>query len=74
MKAGSMIGQLERILIVILLLQNQYEAIGFVLVAKSIARFKQLDDKEFAEKCLVGTLPSLLLSLVITLVVKKCFL
>ena len=57
MKAGSMIGQLERILIVILLLQNQYEAIGFVLVAKSIARFKQLDDKEFAEKCLVGTLP-----------------
>jgi len=62
-KAGNMIGKLERILIVTLLLQHQYEAIGFVLTAKSIARFRQLDDKEFAEKYLVGTLTSVLLAL-----------
>ncbi|AVQ21549.1 hypothetical protein A2U14_02970 [Fusobacterium necrophorum subsp. funduliforme] len=65
-----MIGKLERALIVILLLQNQYEAIGFVLAAKSIARFRQLDDKEFAEKYLVGTLASVLLALGATLLLK----
>ncbi|WP_261791136.1 DUF3307 domain-containing protein [Fusobacterium necrophorum] len=69
-KAGNMIGKLERALIVILLLQNQYEAIGFVLAAKSIARFRQLDDKEFAEKYLVGTLASVLLALGATLLLK----
>lgn len=69
-KAGNMIGKLERVLIVILLLQSQYEAIGFVLAAKSIARFRQLDDKEFAEKYLVGTLASVLLALGATLLLK----
>lgn len=68
---GSMIGMLERVITSILLLCNQYSAIGLVLTAKSIARFKQLEDKDFAEKYLIGTLSSLLLSLVTTLIVKR---
>ena len=68
---GSMIGMLERVITSILLLCNQYSAIGLVLTAKSIARFKQLEDKDFAEKYLIGTLSSILLSLVTTLIVKR---
>ena len=42
LKAGNIIGKLERIIIAILLLNNQFGVIGFVLTAKSIARFKQM--------------------------------
>lgn len=67
---GSMIGMLERVIVAVLLLCNQYSAIGLVLTAKSIARFKQLEEKEFAEKYLIGTLASLLVSLVVTLLIE----
>jgi hypothetical protein len=39
-------------------------AIGFVLTAKSIARFKEFDDREFAEYYLIGTLASMLLAVI----------
>jgi len=71
---GSIIGMLERVIVAVLLLCNQYSAIGLVLTAKSIARFKQLEEKEFAEKYLIGTLASLLISLVMTLVVERLLL
>ena len=62
-KIGSWIGMLEREIILILGLLGQYGAIGFVLAAKSIARYKQLEEKEFAEKYLVGTLLSALIAI-----------
>lgn len=68
--AGSMIGKLERTITAILLLCNQYSAIGLVLTAKSIARFRQLENQGFAEKYLTGTLLSLSISLIATLAVK----
>lgn len=71
LKIGSLIGQLERIIIVLFLLNHQYGAIGLVLTAKSIARFKQMEDKDFAEKYLVGTLASLLIALVTTMFLKN---
>lgn len=67
---GSLIGMLERVIVAMLLLCNQYSAIGLVLTAKSIARFKQLEEKGFAEKYLIGTLSSLLISLGMTLAVE----
>ena len=72
--AGSTIGKLERVITAILLLCNQYGVIGLVLTAKSIARFKQLEEKDFAEKYLIGTLMSLLASLSVTLIIKKMLL
>jgi len=33
-------------------------AIGFVVAAKTLARFRQLDDRDFAEYYLLGTLAS----------------
>lgn len=38
--AGALIGNLERILTIIFVIIGQYEAIGFIIAAKSILRFK----------------------------------
>ena len=70
LKAGNIIGKLERIIIAILLLNNQFGVIGFVLTAKSIARFKQMENRNFAEKYLIGTLTSFLIVLTTVLILK----
>lgn len=57
-RSGELIGKLERLLVVLLILFNQFAGIGFVLTAKSLARFKMFEDKEFAERYLIGTLAS----------------
>lgn len=67
---GSVIGKLERILTVILVLCNEIGAIGFVLTAKSLARYKQLDNQSFAEKYLVGTLSSTAIAIIAALLLK----
>lgn len=60
--AGAFIGVLERCIILLLLFANQYAAIGFVLTAKSVARYNKIaEDKSFAERYLLGTLLSTLL-------------
>lgn len=41
--AGALIGNLERILTIIFVIIGQYEAIGFIIAAKSILRFKDTD-------------------------------
>lgn len=71
LSVGRIIGKLERIIISVLILYNQFGAIGFVLTAKSIARFKQLDDRIFAEKYLVGTLTSVLIAFIETIILKQ---
>jgi cell division protein FtsL len=68
---GRIIGKLERVIISVLVLCNQFGAIGFVLTAKSIARYKQLEDKNFAEKYLVGTLTSTSIAIIITIILKQ---
>ena len=71
--AGNMIGKLERTITAILLLCNQFAALALVITAKSIARFKQLEDKNFAERYLIGTLLSLTVSLALTITIKTIF-
>jgi hypothetical protein len=61
-KAGSYIGLIERGLILTLVLNNSLTAVVFVFTAKSIARFNDLNDRDFAEYYLVGTLLSTLLA------------
>ena len=43
-------------------------AVGFVIAAKTIARFKQLDDRGFAEYYLLGTLASVAVAISSSLV------
>ena len=57
-QAGKYIGNLERAIIVVLVFNGAYSALGFVFAAKSIARFNRLKDRQAAEYYLVGTLAS----------------
>lgn len=70
-RAGRMIGVLERALIYVLVLTGEYGLIGFVLAAKSFARFEQLKERAFAEYVLIGTLLSVLLGLLCALMTLK---
>lgn len=59
--AGNWIGMLERLLILVFILANRWEAVGFLLAAKSIFRFgdlKEGDDRKLTEYILIGTLAS----------------
>ena len=60
--AGSLIGIFERLFIFLMLSVSQYTAIGFILTAKSIARYNKISESpQFAEYYLLGTLLSSLL-------------
>ena len=56
-KAGRLIGNLERILALVFVLLNQYPAIGFLIAAKAILRFKDTSTAK-TEYVLIGTLLS----------------
>ncbi|WP_342505026.1 DUF3307 domain-containing protein [Sporosarcina sp. FSL K6-2383] len=68
---GRLIGYVERLLVISLTIVSAYPSIAFIIAAKSIARFKQLDDRNWAEYFLLGTLSSILLGLVLGLFAKK---
>ena len=68
-RAGALIGILERLIVFVLGIMGQFGAIGFVIAAKSLARYKQLEDKSFAEKYIVGTLLSSLIAIICSVVV-----
>lgn len=59
---GRVIGTLERIAVYVLVIHDQYEALGLVLAAKGLARFNNLDDRDFAEYFLIGTFLSVVLA------------
>ncbi|WP_144034110.1 hypothetical protein [Sporomusa silvacetica] len=60
--AGEAIGNLERILILTLVLQKNYATIGLVLAGKALARYKRLEEKNFAEYFLIGTFTSIIVA------------
>ena len=65
--AGKYIGILERTLIFLFILTNHFEAVGFLLAAKSIFRFGDLKEKhdlKLTEYVLIGTLLSFGLAIV----------
>jgi hypothetical protein len=62
---GEWIGVLERIITLTFVLTGSYTAVAFALTAKSIARFKELDDKDFAEYYLLGTSASVATALLV---------
>lgn len=70
-RTGSLIGKLERLIIAVLVIFYQISGIGFVLTAKSIARFKQFEEQGFAEKYLVGTLASASIAIIVSLILRS---
>jgi hypothetical protein len=59
-RRGRVVGVLERLMIFFFVLEQQFGALGFVIAAKTMCRFKNLDDRDFAEYFLVGTLLSVI--------------
>ncbi|MBK81962.1 MAG: hypothetical protein CMQ43_13725 [Gammaproteobacteria bacterium] len=57
-------GILERWLMYsVLVVSDEYAVIAVVVAAKGFARFRQLDQREFAEYVLIGTLASTLFTI-----------
>jgi Protein of unknown function (DUF3307) len=67
-RVGATIGVLERLIVCVLVLTGQVAAVGLVIAAKTLARFRQLDDRRFAEYYLIGTLASVTLALATAIV------
>ncbi|GGI26024.1 DUF3307 domain-containing protein [Pedobacter mendelii] len=70
--AGKYIGILERALIFVFILTNHFEAVGFLLAAKSIFRFgdlKEAHDLKLTEYVLIGTLLSFGIAIVVSLII-----
>jgi hypothetical protein len=65
---GRMIGNLERILLLIVVLVGTYEALAFLVAGKGLIRAKEFEDRDFAEYFLLGTFASTGLALVIGLI------
>ena len=70
--AGKYIGILERLFVFCFIITNHFEAIGFLLAAKSIFRFgdlKEAKDRKLTEYVLIGSLISFGIAIVTGLVV-----
>lgn len=63
---GKAIGNLERLLILLFIMLGNYSLIGFVFTAKSLIRFKEIEEKEteegFVEYYLLGSIISIFLA------------
>jgi hypothetical protein len=66
-ETGRLIGNIERVMILSFVLLNQFAAIGFLLAAKSILRFKETEASKMSEYVLLGTLISFSIAIIIGL-------
>jgi hypothetical protein len=60
---GRIIGVLERLIVLVLMAVQAYQAIAFLMAAKGLIRSKDLESRDFAEYFLIGTLASMALAL-----------
>ena len=65
-KAGRIIGGLERLILAIGIITHSWEVLAAVIALKTVSRFKDLDEKPFAEYFLVGSLFSILWAVFVT--------
>lgn len=72
--AGKYIGILERLFVFAFVVMNQWQAIGFLIAAKSVFRFGDLSkakDRKLTEYILIGTLLSFGIAILIGLLFKR---
>ena len=67
---GKLIGLLERTFLYFLIIFNQIGAIAVIIALKSLARFKELEDKNFAEYFLIGSLLSVLVAVIPAVIIR----
>jgi hypothetical protein len=72
---GRLIGNLERIVLTIVVAAGSYTALGFLIAAKGLVRFEEFEkSREFTEYFLVGSLSSVLVALCAGLVLRHALL
>lgn len=72
--AGKVIGFLERLFVLAFVLTDHWEAVGFLLAAKSVFRFgnlKDSHDRKLTEYVLIGTLLSFGIAVAVALITAK---
>ena len=70
--AGKLIGIVERLLSFVFVLLGQFEAVGFIMAAKSLLRFAE-GDKAKSEYVLIGTLLSFSIAIFVGIAIKLYF-
>jgi hypothetical protein len=66
LRAGRVIGVLERILIFAGLTVSSWEILAGVIALKTVARYSKLDEQNRAEYFLIGSLASILWAVIVT--------
>jgi hypothetical protein len=66
LRAGRVIGILERLLIFLGLIASSWEILAGVVALKTVARYSDLDKQDKAEYFLIGSLASILWAVVVT--------
>lgn len=72
--AGKFIGILERLLVLTFIVTDHWEAVGFLLAAKSVFRFgnlKESHDRKLTEYVLIGTLLSFGIAMAVAILVSS---
>lgn len=67
---GRAIGNLERLLMVIVIGLGSYEALGFLVAAKGLIRAREFEDRNFAEYFILGSLTSVAVALVVGILLR----
>ncbi len=71
---GRLIGNLERIVLTIVVAAGSYAALGFLVAAKGLVRFEEFEkSRDFTEYFLIGTLSSVLVALFAGIVLRIVF-
>ena len=68
---GRMIGYLERIIVVMIVVAGSYEALAFFFAAKGLVRSKELENHQFSNYFLLGSLASFLVALSTGLILQR---
>lgn len=73
-RAGNYIGIIERLFVFAFVMSGQWNAVGFLIAAKSVFRFgdlKEAQDRKLTEYILVGTLLSIGIASIVALAVQN---
>jgi hypothetical protein len=67
---GRLIGNIERIILTIVVAAGSYAALGFLVAAKGLIRSEEFEQRDFTEYFLIGSLSSVLIALCAGLVIR----
>jgi hypothetical protein len=70
---GRLIGNIERLVLALVVAAGSYEALGFLVAAKGFIRSDNFKDRNLAEYFIVGTLGSVLVAIIAGMLIRLIF-